>query len=389
MSFYETDPEGKLVPVREEIPEEAIRLMDRMDDTAIIQRLTTGIASEAFIYRYPIKTAAGTKEIIGISADGADEIALRRGNIEILPNVAVDKDSDPDYYYAMVRGKDLVSNVILLGVGRQCKYQVGRGNQPDHDRMDEHAFVKSITKAQRNVILHLTPQEIIIGILNRWSQSGKSKQLRPPVVDTEKAPPSKATTPTHAPPVVVTPSPTATTTPTTGIAPQQIAEQVEKLKKLRMEVHNRFQTDLGIGIDKRKAMLVERFGVGSLTDLSEQQLKECKAWVEEMICQRTVEPLAKIAVEPAMESLQPALPAPDEPVGGLGFVSPDEQAQLKGRLYTILTSPSQLNLKPEEAKQFLTDRNYASTAEIHKDKFLELIQEANGLVKAKQTPTEF
>ncbi|GAI43606.1 unnamed protein product, partial [marine sediment metagenome] len=60
MPLYERDTEGKLVKV-EEVPEAAIMAIERYDEEAIAHRLTTGIASDAFIYHYPIKTATGAK----------------------------------------------------------------------------------------------------------------------------------------------------------------------------------------------------------------------------------------------------------------------------------------------------------------------------------------
>ncbi|MBU0778196.1 hypothetical protein KKF82_08050 [Patescibacteria group bacterium] len=364
MPFYEKDTEGKLVKV-EDVPEEAVQLMDRFDGEAIVHRLTTGIASDAFIYRYPIKTKFGVKEIIGISTDGSYELATMLGNIEVLQDVKVDKDSDPDYFYAMVRAKDISRNVILLGVARQCKFMVDEGNKPIHDRLNEHAFVASISKAQRNAILHLTPEDVITKIINNWAQRGKSKQLRPQPLETEPTPP------------VTTKPPTAATSEFTATA-AQVTEQQEKLKKLRMEVHNRFQADLGIGLEKRKGMLKEKFGVDSLTDLSEQQLNECKVWVEEMITQGTKAP--------------PATKAPTDrdirtnQAKELGFESLDEQNKLRGSLYTILTSPNQLGLKDEEAKEFVTKKGFTSTNSIPKRSLVELISEANEIIRIRQTP---
>jgi len=368
MSFYERDAEGKLVPIGE-VPDEAIRAIERFDEEAIAHRLTTGIASDAFIYHYPIKTATGVKEIVGISTDGADEIAHQLGNIEVLQDIRVDKDSDPDYIYVMVRAKDLIRNVTLLGTGRACKYQMGRGNQPDHERLNEWAFVSSVSKAQRNAILRHTPEEVIVKIINLWSQKGKSKQLRPPPLETE--PESRGATPVSAPAPATGTGPA----PVTAAMAAQVTEQQERLKKLRMEVHNKFQTDLGIGVEKRKEILSKKFGVDSLTGLNEQQLIECKVLVEEMIAQKTVAPATKPAptVSKAME---------------LDFGSADEQNKLRGMLYTVLTSPDQLGLKNEEAKKFVTDRGFASTSDVPKDRLLEMINEANELVQIKQAPSD-
>ena len=70
----------------------------------------------------------------------------------------------------------------------------------------------------------------------------------------------------------------------------------------------------------------------------------------------------------------------------LGFENIDEQSRLRGRLYTVLTSPDQLSLKNEEAKKFVTDRGFASTSDVPKNRLLEMIQEADELVRIKQAP---
>lgn len=379
MPLYERDTEGKLIPVSE-VPEEAIATIERFDEEAIAHRLTTGIATDAFIYHYPIKTTTGVKEIIGISTDGADEIARMLGNLEVLPDIKVDKDSDPDYYYVIVRAKDLIRNVTLLGTGRACKWQMGKGNQPDHDRPNEWAFVSSVSKAQRNAILRHTPEEVIVKIINLWSQKGKSKQLRPPPLETEpEHKPAASPVVTSPPPAAASQLPATTVTQAPVATAAQATEQLEKLKKLRMEVHNRFQTDLGIGVDKRKQMLMDRFNVDSLTNLNEQQLNECKVWVEEMIDERSKAPPA---IKPQTDAELKTNRAK-----ALGFESIDEQNKLRGSLYTMLTTPNQLNLKDEEAKKFITDREFSSTADIHKKRLLEIIKEADELIKIKQTPS--
>ncbi|GAI60630.1 unnamed protein product, partial [marine sediment metagenome] len=213
-----------------------------------------------------------------------------------------------------------------------------------------------------------TPEEVIVKIINLWSQKGKSRQLRPPPLETEPVV-------TRPPATVVTPPapvPAPALAPTTTMA-QQVAEQQERLKNLRMEVHNKFQTNLGIGVEKRKEILSKKFGVNSLTDLNEQQLKECKVLVEEMIAQKTVAPAAKPA---------PAVSKTTE----LGFENTGEQNKLRGMLYTTLTSPDQLGLKNEEALKFITDRGFASTNDVTKNRLIEMISEVRELVQIKQAP---
>ena len=380
MAFYERGEDGKIM-LATEVPEEAIRLIESMDDKAVIQRMTSGIAGDVFIYRYSIKTKTGTKEIIGISTDGAYELANTHiRNIETLSDVRLDKDSDPDYIYAMVRVRSHSTNVTLLGVGRQCKFMMDSGNVPIRGRINEHAFVAAISKAQRNGILHHADQEVIVEIIDSWSKTGKSRQLKPPSLDVEPEKPNApvATPPPTIPTTTGTPPPTvAPTTSAPTITPDQITAQQERLKNLRMDVHARFEKDLGIGVDKRKVMLKEKFSVDSLLDLNEQQLKDCLAWIEELIREKSKAP--PVAKPPAENGKTARVTA-------LGFESETEQNTLRGRLYHMLTDQNQLGLNDEEAKELITNKDYGSTSEISREALLEIIKEVDSLIKAKQSP---
>jgi hypothetical protein len=177
MAYYEKDNKGELVPIKGGVETEAMAAIEKYDDEAIVREMTGGAAAEEFIYRYNIQTANGPHEVIGISTPGASQLANLVGNLEVLNDVRVDKDSDPDYIYAMLRVRNSERNTVLLGVGRACKYVVGRNNAPVHDRSDEHAFVKAISKAQRNGILHHVSEEVITRIINTWAKSGKQAGL--------------------------------------------------------------------------------------------------------------------------------------------------------------------------------------------------------------------
>ena len=65
MTYHERDKGGALVPAGQ-LPPEFLQMAESMDDEAIVRRMTTGSASEAFYYKYPISTSGGTKEIIGV-----------------------------------------------------------------------------------------------------------------------------------------------------------------------------------------------------------------------------------------------------------------------------------------------------------------------------------
>jgi hypothetical protein len=174
---YYTRQGKELVPYKEDVPEEAILAIERADEQSIVESLTAPEKQKYFAYSYEIMTKEGPRQIIGISVDGAAEIALELGNIEVLPDLKVE-DRD-DYFYAMLRARDLTRNTTLMGVGRQCKYQVGKGYQPDRERPNEWAFVQAVSKGQRNSILAIAPQEAIIKIVEKLKPEF-IKKLPPP-----------------------------------------------------------------------------------------------------------------------------------------------------------------------------------------------------------------
>ena len=191
MTFYEIKSEKGVTPYKEDVPQEALAAIDRADDEAIVRRLASPFGAEHFLYSYPIQTAEGTKQIIGIGVDGAYEIARLMGGIEILPNVKVEEKET--HFYGCVWAKDLARNVTLMGVARQCKYVLGKKNEPT-DRLDETAFVKAITKAQRNAILAIAPQEAIVKAIETFAENKKLKALAPVSDIPTKAPDQKQKT---------------------------------------------------------------------------------------------------------------------------------------------------------------------------------------------------
>jgi hypothetical protein len=185
--FYTKD--GKeLVPMRE-LPDEAVAAMERADELEIISSITAPEKQKYFAYSYEIITKEGPKLVIGISTDGAYEIARLRGAIEVLPDIKVEEKDD--YFYAVVRARDILRNTTLIGVGRQCKFQIGKGNIPDKDRLNEWAFVQAISKAQRNAILSIIPQEAIIGIIQQLKPEYIKKIAPPPEYQPKAEKPQK------------------------------------------------------------------------------------------------------------------------------------------------------------------------------------------------------
>ena len=379
MTYHERDKSGALVPAGL-LPQEFLQMAESMDDNVIIQRMTTGSASEAFYYKYPMSSAEGKKEIIGVSVDGADELANMVGNLKTLTmEIRVDKDSDPDYCYAMVPVLNVTRNTVLVGVGRACKFVVGKNNVPQRDKNDDHWFVKAIGKGQRNGILKHIPEEIITQAVAAWSQvKGRSRTFiqdgeRPaiaPIPAAQKPTPAPAQAPKQTPP----PAPAAIITPPPAQAPalDAVAEAQRQMNLLRIQVHDKFQKQLGISTEDRAKMLLAKIGTGALAEMSVQQLKDSNAYADELIKEKGV---SQTADKVANADVIPV---------SLGFTNAAEQKQLAQALYGLLVKPDGLDLNKEAASAFINSRGVVKSTEATKAKILEMTKEANTLIEVKK-----
>jgi len=402
MAYYTRDSNGNLVPSDFDVPEEAISVIERADSEAIVQAMTSGVASDKFIYEYPINTKDGKKWVVGISSVGADEIARQMRNLETLNDYRIDKESDPDYIYAGVRVRDIVTNVTLLGVGRQCKFVVGAGNLPLRDRIDEHAFVKAVTKGQRNGILHQAPADAVLKIINELSKKGKVKQLVPPTVTTA---PAVRTTQQQPPPPpakapVTTQAPAQQDTTQAQELVKAAEEQQEKLKNMRQKVHLKFKDDLGIDVEPRKAILASLFdGKTSLLQLNEQELQKCLEYIESEVQKRSQGDTDNQPVQPATQATQPTGTTPSSPIipgenpdvqaQKWGFTDAKERNDIRAKLFNMITGSPFLGLSNEEAKEYTAKYGVISTLLATKDKLNEIIKAVEQAVKVKNQLPDF
>ncbi len=401
--------------VQRTVSSEAIEAIERADSDAIVQSMTSGAATEAYTYRFQISG----KDVIGISATGADKMAKLMGNIEVL-DVKLDKDSDPDYIYAMVRVKDLDRNVTLIGVGRQCKYIVGKRNEPDRTRIDEHAFVKAITKAQRNGILHHADEEAVAQIIKLAVTNKRDQRLAPPVVTINPSQPQQAKASTLA----AQPHPTVTA--------EQLEAQKQRMERARLRIQNKIEIDLGKSAQYLKEFLTKKYGPGieKLDQLSEAQLGEMDKIADAALAKKKAAAQAQsapVAAKPVSAPVAPApvvkpaepvpaastpatapvaevkvgsapavpvvapVPAPAVPVVApvpahavpvavnpkeLGFADEAEQKQLIQQFYYILSDKGKLGLTVDQSKKFINDRGFPNTKAMTKAAILSGIQES-------------
>ena len=272
MSFYEQEPGGAIVPLKGELPQEAMQAIERADEETIVSQLTgSNLARDVYLYSYPISTQDGAKEVIGISVEGAKEIARLLGNIEILPDMRVEERDG--YFYAALRGKDLTRNTTLMGVGRQSQFILGKGNSPT-DRRDELAFVKAVAKGQRNTILALAPQIALFQIVRNFAAMGKVGRLPAPQANVPPPPPAPAAqasgaAATKAPPPAKPPVKAAKAGPA-GLGFANVAEQ----NKMRRQLFGILRGEpLNCGDEAIKAWL-EKKSITSTKELPKIMLEQ-------------------------------------------------------------------------------------------------------------------
>lgn len=330
MGFYGRDAQGQLVPVKGDIPEEAILAIEMADEQAIVERLTKIDAQPIFAYSFPIKTPEGTKEVIGIGVDGAKEIAHQVGNIRVDAHFHVEERDD--YFYAAIPVTNLTNNVTLVGVARQPKYIIGKGFELT-DRIDATAFVKAVNKAQRNGILSVCSQTMIAEIV---------KRLTPQAIKQIQAPPSYGKGPAKAKPAKA------------EAKPEPKAEGDEALKKLRQQIVIEWGRT-GKKAEERKDWQKAEFHILSLTEVTdEKKLEEILAKVREL--------------QPSLEDL--------------GFASEEEQAQMRKELYNLLRKAGYDT--DEKMRDYLKSKDVTHTRAVSKTRLEELIQEASGEEKTTE-----
>ena len=340
MAYY-TDDKGKLALYSGDVPQEAIAAIEAADEQTIIERLTRIDAQSVFAYSYPVRTKDGVKDIIGIGVDGAKEIANLLGNIKVSVDIRVEEKGD--YFYAIVPVTNLLRNVTLLGSAGQPKYIVGEGMELT-SRIDGTAFTKAISKAQRNGILAVAPQETIAEIMSKLDTKAIKRLPEPPVYG--KHTPAKA-----APARIQAPS-----------------TEEDTLKKLRQQVGIEagkvFKTE-----DERKAWQKKEYGVDSMIELDEGKLKDMLGKIKEM----TQSPFDEAA---------PAVIPPRVTIGNLGFSSDAEQTQMRKELFNLMIG---LGLKTDAEKiSYVTQKGWGKTSEVTKEtlaSYIEAVKQDQAKVK--------
>ncbi|MDO8688575.1 MAG: hypothetical protein Q7R39_00935 [Dehalococcoidia bacterium] len=175
-----------------DLPEAAAGAIERADEEAIMAAMGDERHREEYLYRLQVEG----KELVGISVAGAFEMARLLGSVEVLPEVKTDRDEAG--YHIVVRVRDNLRQVTLLGAARQpLRKQVpvldreGRETGEKIDKPDANAWVVALNKAQRNGLLRLvsseTRQRIIEEFLARGRRGESNQRQAQPVPDGQAA----------------------------------------------------------------------------------------------------------------------------------------------------------------------------------------------------------
>lgn len=137
-------------------------IMDREDELQIVEELK-GKVIDKYFYEFE---DTDKRKVVGISYAGTKYIALRKGNIETVEIHAEDCGSE---YVCYVIVKDTKRNISMPGGASQPKKIKLRSGE---EIPDKFAYAKVISKATRNAIRALIPEELIKQLYKIWKEKG-------------------------------------------------------------------------------------------------------------------------------------------------------------------------------------------------------------------------
>ncbi len=156
--------------------EDAAGALERADEDSIVAALGDGRFADEYLYCLH----ADGKDLVGISTGGAFEMARLLGCVEVLPEVNTDRDEAG--YHVVVRVRDNLRQVTLLGAARQpFRKQAPLAGRPGHEtgetdeKPDSNAWVVAVNKAQRNGILRLVSAEARRRIIGQFLARGQKE----------------------------------------------------------------------------------------------------------------------------------------------------------------------------------------------------------------------
>lgn len=161
--------------------DEPYGLFDALDNDQIVKYMETAM-EQSYFYVIPMDN----REIYGISYAGtiavAKALSAKRkingeGGIEILPDVIVTETSDT--IRAIVRAKDKSIDLIVIGTSEQpkmkkiCERRENGKCVQYRLEVDPFAYTIAVSKASRNALRQLIPEDAILQLYADWKNKKK------------------------------------------------------------------------------------------------------------------------------------------------------------------------------------------------------------------------
>ena len=159
---------------------EPYQIFDILDSEQIVEYMETALDQSYFYSMY-----REGREIFGISYAGTIAVAKAlvakrkangEGGIEVLPDIIINET--PDTYRAIVRAKDKSIDLTVVGTSEQPKlrkicekkdYTTGKCIQY-RTEPDPFAYTIAVSKASRNALRQLIPEEAILQLYSDWKK---------------------------------------------------------------------------------------------------------------------------------------------------------------------------------------------------------------------------
>jgi len=143
-------------------------ITEKRDEDQILAE-AQGIIIKEMFYKFPL----GGKEVTGISWVGTKEIARKYGGIKMgLPSVTELEDC----FVCSIQAEDTKNGVTLVGSNVQSKTMNLRSGEV---KPDPFAYIKVVSKAQRNAIRALIPETFLLKMEKAFSEGNHQQTSEP------------------------------------------------------------------------------------------------------------------------------------------------------------------------------------------------------------------
>lgn len=174
----------KAIIPKKESPSLPYMLMDRQDDTLILQELQ-GAVIEHLVYSFKDR---GGKEITSLSKAGVDQTVLEMSNKKNFVYEVVDTNfrEDEKYFYVDVK---VERSRLLFNRRGEYKGKIPMGSATGHKRQakkvftrkglqdDQFAYEKAFSKAERNAKMSLIPKPFVLEMIKLFRKKGQVKEI--------------------------------------------------------------------------------------------------------------------------------------------------------------------------------------------------------------------